>query len=106
MDKNSLASVEVFSRIFRKLWSTVKVCEGIFPRFGSMIALRVYIMQKTVFPKSFLVQSVEGKRAREYPMWLFRAETGALSRASALMPHFLDKIQTAFYCIRRLYNAF
>ena len=38
-----VASVGVIFRTFRKLSCSLKVCEGIFPRFGTMVALWVYI---------------------------------------------------------------
>ena len=81
----SVASVGAFSRIFRKLWYTVKTCEGIFSRFGSMVALWVYIKPKTFFPEIFFSSVCRGKMAesaREYPTGHFRAAPGH-SRAPA-----------------------
>ena len=46
---------------FRKLRYTVKICEGIFWRFGSTVALWVYIKPKTFFPKIFFSSVCRGK---------------------------------------------
>ena len=70
---------------FPKLRYTVKTCEGIFSRFGSMVALWVYIKPKTFFPEIFFSSVCRGKMAesaREYPKGHSRAAPGH-SRAPA-----------------------